>query len=283
MIVTTLLSGLALAASGIDATALMGRVAANVEKTDEVRRHYIYRQKVVSALVRTDGRIGRRERREYAVLPGEQRSEKKLESFSGEYTRGRKAGLIPYTEPGFKYKELDLDGEILNEVTSDLVDDKDSRDGIPRDLFPLRSSRLSAYQFQFLGETTWHGRAVHRVGFQPGPKNQCTGEGSHHGDCDAVWRGEIWVDALDEQPVKIDTHLAVQVPWTVRTFTGTNVKQAGFSVTYLRVDSGLWFPATYGTEFQLRALFGYRRTLTLSLESKDFRRTAAQTRIEYGQ
>ncbi|MGC4053375.1 MAG: hypothetical protein QM757_29080 [Paludibaculum sp.] len=35
---------------------------------------------------------------------------------------------------------------------------------------------------------------------------------------------------------------------------GIDIKQLGFSVSYRKVDDGLWFPATYGTEFGEGAL-----------------------------
>jgi hypothetical protein len=35
----------------------------------------------------------------------------------------------------------------------------------------------------------------------------------------------------------------------------------GFAITYKRVADRVWFPATYGTEFQINALFFYKRTI----------------------
>ncbi len=71
------------------------------------------------------------------------------------------------------------------------------------------------------------------------------------------------------------------MPWGVKVFLGTNVQQSGFSVTYHRLDENVWFPTGYGTEFRFNALWAYRRTVTLSLESSGFRRTGATSQIEY--
>ncbi|MBV8706268.1 MAG: hypothetical protein JO028_03695 [Acidobacteriaceae bacterium] len=68
----------------------------------------------------------------------------------------------------------------------------------------------------------------------------------------------------------------------VRTMLGTDVPGLGFSVQYTRVDKDLWFPATYGTEFGLHALFLLNRTFTESVENKNFRRATAESRIEFG-
>jgi hypothetical protein len=71
------------------------------------------------------------------------------------------------------------------------------------------------------------------------------------------------------------------VPWAVRTFLGTNLRQTGFAITYLRVADGVWFPATYGTEFEVDVLFFYKRTIAMNMESGDFQRTDATSKIEY--
>jgi hypothetical protein len=47
------------------------------------------------------------------------------------------------------------------------------------------------------------------------------------------------------------------------------------------VIDGLWFPVTAGTEFSLRILFGYARTITLSMTNSDFRRASAESTITF--
>ena len=64
-------------------------------------------------------------------------------------------------------------------------------------------------------------------------------------------------------------------------FLGTNLRQTGFSVTYVRVAENVWFPATYGTEFRFNVLWGYKRTVTLSMESSAFQKTNATSKINY--
>ena len=82
-------------------------------------------------------------------------------------------------------------------------------------------------------------------------------------------------------PLQIETRLVPRIPFAVRTFLGTNLKQTGFTVTYTRVAPGVWFPATYGTEFRLDVLVAYKRVITMSMESSDFRRVAADSTVSF--
>jgi hypothetical protein len=61
-----------------DAAAIMTKVATNVEKSTDARRQYVYKQSIISNLVRSNGKIARKENREYQVFPTETGSEKKL-------------------------------------------------------------------------------------------------------------------------------------------------------------------------------------------------------------
>jgi hypothetical protein len=277
-----LVTGVLCLTSGVyaadDAAAIMAKVAANVENAAEARRQYVYHQQVRSSLVRTNGVVARREKREYSVIPGEKSTEKKLVAFEGQYRKGKE--LIPYTEPGYQYKGVDIDGELIDDLTKSLVDEKDSKDGIPKSLFPLSSKDLYRYRFTMRGEGEQQGRHIYKIGFEPQKKELCIQVGGdHEGDCDSAWKGEAWIDAEDLQPVHIQTDLAFSIPWGVRYFLGTNLKQVGFSIVYKRVAENVWFPATYGAEFRFDILWGYKRVVTLSLESSDFRRTDAQSTI----
>lgn len=62
---------------------------------------------------------------------------------------------------------------------------------------------------------------------------------------------------------------------------GINIRQLGFSLTYQRVAEGVWFPATYGTEFGVTLFWGYKRTITTSMENNDFRKTSAQAIVHF--
>jgi hypothetical protein len=266
-----------------DAASIMARVAANVGEAVEARRQYVYQQTVRVSLIKKNGQIARRERLQYTVVPSPTGTEKKLVSLQGEYRKGKQS--LTYSALG-DHQDDGIDAGLLQALTGVLVDEKNSRDGIPPDLFPLRSRVLPAYAFTSKGEFEYQGRRTYRIGFEPVHADcrvqlgkEADGEKE---DCeDEPWMGEAWIDAAELQPLRIDTHLAPKVPWAIRTFLGTNLRQTGFAITYQRVAEGVWFPATYGTEFQIDVLFLYKRTITLNLESSGFQRTDAASKIEY--
>ena len=171
----------------------------------------------------------------------------------------------------------------MRDLVNDLVDDKDSRDGIPHDLFPLRKKDLAGYTFTYKDETEVKGRKAYRIAFQPTHKGTCLEIGTHDDDCgdSKPWKGEVLVDAEEFQPVRIYTDLAFKMPWGVKVFLGTNVRQIGFSIAYSRLAPNVWFPVSYGTEFRLDVLFGYHRVITLALDSSEFQRTQAKSEIKY--
>ncbi len=105
-----------LAGAQPDAAVIMSKMAENIEKTTDARRQYVYEQLVRSSLVRSNGKISRWEKRTYAVLPGPEGTDKKMTSFSGEYRKDGK--MYPNTEPGYRYKDIDIDGSFLSDVTS---------------------------------------------------------------------------------------------------------------------------------------------------------------------
>jgi len=233
----------AVLAAAADADHIVARAAENMEKAAGARTQFVYQQAIRSSLVRSDGTVSRREKREYSVIPNVKSTGKKLVSFSGEY-----------------------------------------RDGIPPSLFPLRTSKLSQYKFQLKGTVNIGGRPAHHVLFEPSRKGMCVNIGGD--DCDTAawaWRGEVWIDQAEMQPVRIQTELAFKAPWAVRTLLGTNFRQTGFSVGYRRVAENVWFPVTYGTEFRMNVPWGYKRTVTLSLESGGFKKADAASTIQYAE
>jgi hypothetical protein len=113
---------------------------------------------------------------------------------------------------------------------------------------------------------------VYRIAFAPKEKRM-----------DGGWKGEVLVSRDDCQPVLVTTRLAHKIPLLVRTALGTNLSGLGFSVRYQKFDDGLWFPVSYGTEFRVRALFFYSRSIVVSLENTGFQRASVSSRIEFAE
>lgn len=273
---------LAFGLPGQDAMEILTKVAANLEQATAARREYVYEQKVRARLIRSNGELGRQDKRYYTAVPKEAETAKKLDSFEGQYRHHKTKKLIPYSEPGFKQRDMDIDAELLDDLIDDLVNAPKSRDGIPNQLFPLRAKDLPGYKLRLLGETEHRGRKTLRIGFEPAKKSVCIEIGSDGEGCEnPSWKGEALIDAEEYQPVHIQTQLAFGIPWAVKAFLGTNLRQTGFSVTYERVAPNVWFPVTYGTEFELKVLFGYKRTITLAMDNSRFRKASVESKIEF--
>jgi hypothetical protein len=251
---------------------IMSRVARNQATSQDLRKSYVYNQKQLLRLVRGSGRIAREERREYAIMPKERGIQKELTGFDGKYERHGK--YIAYDKPGYEYKGLDIDGDLIDGLSKDMTDDHDSRDGIGHDLFPLTNDQQLKYDFRLVGTETYRGRQVYHVRFEPKHASIDSDDG---GD----WMGDALIDAEEYQPALVTTKLAVNIPRAVQILLGTNIKGLGFSVSYRKFADGVWFPVSYGGEFQVRAVFFYKRTISISMANSDFRRLDVTSNIAY--
>jgi hypothetical protein len=253
--------------TALTAEEIMARVAKNQDAAEEARARYVYKQDVLARLMKGGGKLAREEKREYTVTPAPKGVTKTLARFEGRYEKGGK--IYPYDKPGYQYKDTDIDGDLIDDLVDDLVNDKKSKDGLETDLFPLRASKLGKYNFTLLESKPYRGRAAQRIGFEPRDKK------------DFDWKGEAWIDAEEYQPVVVTSQFSRGLPAAVKILLGTNIKQLGFTIEYTRVAPGVWFPVSFGTEFYVRAVFFYARTITMALKSSDFRATDVTSAISY--
>ncbi|HXB68875.1 MAG TPA: hypothetical protein VNY05_11550, partial [Candidatus Acidoferrales bacterium] len=77
------------------------------------------------------------------------------------------------------------------------------------------------------------------------------------------------------------TKLAFQMPLLVKTLLGTDIKGLGFSLAYQKFEDGVWFPVSYGGEFEVRAVFFYKRTISVSMVNSDFKRSLVNSTVTY--
>ena len=171
---------------------IMARVAENQARAQDMRRAYVYNQKVLARFHRTNGKLAREEKSEYLVTPTPAGVEKKLTHFEGKYEHGGK--LVAYDESGEEIKNLDIDGDLIRDMVNDMTADKDSKDGIGHDLFPLTAEEQAKYIFTLEGKEVYRGRQVYRVSFRPKPHTE-----------DADWKGEALIDAAEFQPRRLST------------------------------------------------------------------------------
>jgi hypothetical protein len=269
LLVAALLAGCAWGQAP-DIGQIMSRVGINQARSLEERQNWVYTQKQLLRMVRGNGKIAREEHREYVVAPKFRGVGKQLVKFSGEYQN--KGKNQTYDKPGYQYKGTDIDGQILDSMSRDMTDDHGSRDGVGRDLFPLTYHEQLKYNFKLVGSEVFHGRRVFRVSFDPKP---------HQDFDDSMWKGEALIDAAEYQPVMVTTSMARGLPLVVKTLLGTNLKGLGFSVTYRKFAEGVWFPVSYGGEFDIRAVFFYKRTISVSMVNTDFRHTDVSSSVAF--
>ena len=257
----------AAAAQTPDIHEIMQRVAANQAKSEEARGQFVYVQKQRVRLGQTNGKLAREERREYRVMPAPRGVHRELISLAGRYRENKEE--IAYDHPTENANGIrqGIDEGIVDGLSEGLTGDPRSRDGLAADLFPLTSEEQQKYRFRLAGSEIYRGRSVYRVAFEPNNQGE--------------WKGEALIDAAEFQPVSITTSLAQHVPVVVRTLLGTNIKGLGFAVSYQKFDGGVWFPVSYGGEFELRAVFFYKRVISVAMTNSDFRRADVTSDITY--
>jgi len=243
--------------AALTAEAIMARVAANQDRSEALRKQYVYKQQIHILTHKPGGKLMRDETADYNVVPTPDGTEKKLTLLNGRYWhKGSYEQFTGEPTPG----EDSLDGDLIKDFRDDLSNDK-TKDGLARDLFPLTSEEQKHYVFKLLGQETLQGRNVYHISFRPKDKDEIT------------WAGEAYIDAEEFEPVRVFTKLARRIPLIIRTLLGTDLPGIGFNVVYHRQPDGVWFPATFGTEFRIRAVFFINRQVSVSLENSAFEHT----------
>ena len=245
---------------------IMLRVAFNQAKSQDARRQFVFREKQTVRLRRANGNLAREEYREYQIAPTERGIHRELLTLHGRYEE--KGDYVLYDRPQHEVEGVatGIDAGLIEGFSEDWNTDN-SRDGIANELFPLTYHQQLKYNFRLVKAETYRGRAVYRVAFEPKKRFE--------------WKGEALIDATDYQPVFVTTKMAHGVPLAVKTLLGSDVKGLGFSVSYQRFGDGVWFPVSYGGEFELRVLFFYRRTISISLTNVDFQHVDVNSVVRY--
>ncbi len=250
--------------SPLTADAIMARVAANQDRSEALRKQYVYRQHTHIISRNPKGRLLREETADYNVLPTPDGTQKELQLLTGRYWNKGKYEMFN----GEPVPQADsLDAELIHGFREDLSNEK-TKDGLAKDLFPLTSEEQKNYEFKLLEQETLEGRSVYHISFRPKDKSEIT------------WAGEAYIDAAEFQPVRVFTKLSRRIPFAVRTLLGTDLPGIGFNVVYKRQEDGIWFPATFGTEFRIHALFFINRQVSIALENSGFEHTHVESKIK---
>src|ERR1700761_8434788 len=265
----------------LTADAIMARVAANQDRAEADRAHFVYVQhaRVTS---RKGSKVMCEEITDSRVAPSDKGSEQKIVKLDGRQLV--KGHYVTYTEipkpgkntldgdthkPAAKEDQGDINVELGDDSTDrDLVENMrnnltnaKSKDGIAANLFPLNTKGQAEDTFRLLGRGTMNGRNAYHVEFSPKDKS------------DFGWKGNAWFDAAECQPILVRTTMSRKIPFAVRTMLGINLPGLGFTVVYAPQDGKLWFPVSFGTEFKIKVLFFFNRTIVIAAENRDFERT----------
>jgi len=284
-----LLSTVAAAARAQQLTAadIMSRVAANQDRSEAARSHYVYIQHA-HTLSRKGKTTHCEEVTDFRILPTDNGSQQKLLSLDGRLLY--KGTYLHYTHLQSQDAKQQLnqpappDNDLNTTLAGDDPMDLDlvenmrqnltattSKDGIGAGLFPLTSKVQADYLYTLTGRAPLNGRDCYHITFQPRDKD------------DVSWKGDAWIDAKAFQPVLVHTTLSRNIPFAVRTLLGTSVPGLGFTVTYAPqpadTPDALWFPITFGTEFKLHVLFFINRTIVLDVRNRDFELTHVHSTI----
>lgn len=155
----------------------------------------------------------------------------------------------------------DTDIDLVESMRAHMTSDKDAKDGVRAGLFPLTSAQQKDMSFVLRGREMKNGRDTFHIQFRPGDK-------AEYG-----WQGDAWIDTAAFEPVVVRTALSRRLPVGVRMLLGTNLPGLGFTAVYAPQQEGLWFPASFGTEFKIRVLFAFHREIVVSVENRSFERT----------
>ncbi len=251
-------------ATPLSAEDIMARVATNQDRSEALRKEFVYRQHIHILTHKPGGRLQREETADYDVSPMPQGTEKRLKTLTGRYlAKGKYQSFEGEPVP----EEDSLDSELIKGFRDDLSNEK-TKDGLAKNLFPLTSEEQKDYQFSLLGQEMQEGRNCYHIAFRPKDKAEFT------------WAGEAYIDASEFEPVRVFTKLSRRVPFMVRTMLGTDVPGVGFNVVYKRQQDGVWFPSTFGTEFRIRALFFINRNVSIALENSAFEHTHVESKMK---
>jgi len=283
------LSFLSASAQQPTADQIMARVAANQDRSEAERAHFVYVQHA-RVLSRKGSTIRCEELTDTRVTPTPTGSSQQLLALQGrllvkgkyvsyDHLRDSKHASDTGKEDDSKasLKQIDEDEntdlDLVENIRANLLGDKHghSKDGINANLFPLTSKQQADYAFTLRGREPRNGRDTFHIEFHPKDKK------------DIGWKGDAWIDTATFQPVVIRTALSRNLPLGVRVLLGTNVPGIGFTAIYApqpgNQPDGVWFPVSLGSEFKIHVLFLFSRQIVIAAENRDFEKTHVTSTI----
>ena len=269
----------------LTADQIMTRVAANQDRSEAERAHYVFVQHT-RVLSRKGNTIRCEETTDTRITPTSTGSTQQLLTIQGRLLH--KGSYVTYNRlPDSKHAKDTSDGDgskanieqidedettdldLVENIRANLLGDKPShsKDGINNSLFPLTSKQQGDYAFVLRGHEPRNGRDTFHIEFHPKDKS------------DIGWKGDAWIDTATFEPVVIRTALSRNLPLGVRVLLGTNVPGIGFTAIYAPQPDGVWFPVSLGSEFKIHVLYFFSRQIVIAAENRDFEKTHVTSTI----
>ncbi|HEY4009752.1 MAG TPA: hypothetical protein VGM11_06350 [Acidobacteriaceae bacterium] len=278
----------------LNANQIMARVAANQDRSESARAHFVYVQHA-RVFSRKGSTIRCEELTDTRITPTPTGSHQQLLTLNGRLLH--KGSYITYNrlpaaapagkdapdtnDPRASIKAADNDDttdlDLVENMRDNLLGNKSghAKDGINDSLFPLTSKQQADYEFTLVGREPRNGRDTFHIQFRPKDKS------------DFGWKGDAWIDTTTFQPVVIRTALSRRLPLGVRVLLGTNVPGIGFTVIYAPQPANqpgneadpVWFPVSLGSEFKIHVLFFFSRQIVIAAENRDFEKTHVTSTI----
>lgn len=262
----------------------MSRVAANQDRAEAERAHYVYVQHATMAS-RKGKTVMCEEVTDYRIAPSSDGFHEELLTLDGRLRVNGKYVTYSALEPENHGSGVDNDGhkdtvsiqiggesadrDMVEHMRWNLMHDT-SRDGINSRLFPLTTKEQAQYTFRMAGRDRMNGRDVYHIAFRPADSK------------DFGWKGDAYIDTGAFEPLLVTTTMARQIPFAVRTLLGVNLPGLGFTAVYAPQPDGVWFPLSFSTEFKIHVLYFFHRSITLNAQNRDFEKTHVSSRILEG-
>jgi hypothetical protein len=296
---------------------IMAKVAANQDRTEAARTHYIYMQHIRAVSRKPGGRVMCEEITDSRVSPRAKGSHQELLTLDGRHWQ--KGRYVHYTtlqddntasknpasksaepkgadpkEAKVKSEKDDLDGmdidlveNLRKNLTDDRSEDKEEKvqdsagHGVDVDVADQGQSKDGLAKGLFPLTTKQQSQYLFKLEGRQTMNSRDVYRVSFRpkDKNDFDWKGEAFIDVHEFEPVVVYTEMSRKIPLAVRTLLGTNLPGLGFSVTYDRQTDGVWFPVSFGTEFRMRVLFFIARDISMSLTNSHFEKTHADVRI----
>ena len=141
----------------------MRRVSENVDRAQAARLAWHMARTSSYASRGANGKLAREESRQYTVAPTEKCAQRKLVKVEGTILDGKNE--VAYNEAGYRRKDADIDGGLVDMFGREIIWRRDSIGGIVYLGSFVNRSNLEKYVFKLEGKERYHDYDVYRVAF----------------------------------------------------------------------------------------------------------------------